>query len=311
MKRDVGKCDKCRRSFDYQIIHNGFNDTAYAYCDLCGTTMFVGGWDDTRQPAGAPLRIHGPIQPETEKWLQRCTCGGCFRHDAAPRCPHCREPLSAEFATSYIEANAEGTRGGWRWQQSWSGIYCLVIAGRLTKNVWREPADLGGSADQAEPPSPATPRQYDEIRKQAPGSRIRRAMRILLRAIALLCALSVLSTAVFVAQLDSRRIAALYATGTFGVVTLLGWLITFIAGPIAAVQLFRLKQSGRIAGSILFGTMLMYYLAGLLAFRQPGVSRAPILALATFLGLLLAILWSPLAKQTCSWTRSGSPVAGT
>jgi hypothetical protein len=140
VERNVGECEQCRRRFEYRIIHNGFNDTAYAYCDSCGMTTFVGGYGDTRQPVGAPLKIHGPIQAETEEWLQPCTCGGCFRHDAAPRCPHCREPLSAEAATSFIERNAEGTRGGWRWQRSWSGMYCLVIDGRSTKNNWREPA---------------------------------------------------------------------------------------------------------------------------------------------------------------------------
>jgi hypothetical protein len=141
MRPSIGRCDKCRAKYEYQIIHNGFNDTAYAYCDTCGMTTFVGGWDDTGKPATAPLKLHGPIQPETEPWLQPCSCGGRFRHDASPRCPHCSTALSAQAATSFIERNAEGTRSGWRWQRSWSGMYCLIVAGSSTKNNWRAAPD--------------------------------------------------------------------------------------------------------------------------------------------------------------------------
>lgn len=288
MKPDIGECDKCRQTFDYQIIHNGFGDTAYAYCDSCGMTTFVGGWDDTRRPADAPLKIHGPIHPETEAWLQRCTCGGRFRHNAEPRCPHCHERLSAEAATSYIERNAEGTRGGWRWQRSWSGIYCLIIAGRSTKNNWREPAEHVANAGQ-------TP--VEASAATAPGQGV---VRVLLRGVALLSALSVLLTAAFLVRFGSRGIAALHATGIFGMVTLLGWLITFIAGPIAAVQLFRLRQSGRIAAAVLFATMLVYYVVGLLAFRQPGAPRLHVVALSAFLCALLTIVLSPAARRACS-----------
>lgn len=264
-------------------------------------TTLVGGWDDTRQPVDVPLKIHGPIQPETEAWLQRCTCGGLFRHDAAPRCPHCHELLSAEAAVSYIERNAEGTRGGWRWQRNWSGMYCLIIAGRAIKNNWREPAAHVANTDHRPPeaPSAAAAGQSDGSEY---GSRTGtpRLMPLLLRGVALLSALSVVATAAFIAQFGVRGIAALYATGAFGVVTLLGWLITFIAGPIAAVELFRLNQRGRIAAAVLFATMLVYYVVGYLAFRQPGASAERIVALSTFLCLLLALVLSPAAKRTCS-----------
>jgi hypothetical protein len=154
VKQDIGSCDKCHGKFPYQIIHNGFNDTAYAYCDTCGITTFVGGWDDTDKPTDAPLNIHGPILPATEPWLRPCSCGGRFRHNASPHCPLCNAVLSAEAATSFIERNAEGTRSGWRWQRSWSGIYCLIISDRVTKNNWSQVPDnpspsLGTSAPPA------------------------------------------------------------------------------------------------------------------------------------------------------------------
>lgn len=137
-RRDgVGSCAQCRAKFDYMIIHNGFNDTAYAYCDRCGMTALVGGWNDTNKPSDAPLRIHEPIQEETEPWLETCTCSGHFRRDSAPRCPGCGEALSAELATKWIEKNAPGTKVGWRWQRTWTGMYCIVVDGRMVENNWR------------------------------------------------------------------------------------------------------------------------------------------------------------------------------
>jgi hypothetical protein len=62
-----------------------------------------------------------------EQYLKPCDCSGKFRRGATPRCLHCHEQLSAELAASYIEKNAPGTKQGWRWQRSWSALYCVVI----------------------------------------------------------------------------------------------------------------------------------------------------------------------------------------
>lgn len=40
----VGECERCRSTFAYDLIHNGFADTAYAYCDRCGMTALLSGW---------------------------------------------------------------------------------------------------------------------------------------------------------------------------------------------------------------------------------------------------------------------------
>jgi len=39
-----GSCEHCRHEFPYALIHNGFNDSAFAYCDACGTTSILSGW---------------------------------------------------------------------------------------------------------------------------------------------------------------------------------------------------------------------------------------------------------------------------
>jgi len=135
-KVDTGVCEVCRQSFNYLLIHNGFGDTAYAYCDKCGRTAFVSGWSKNI-PVAAKLKLHGPVNPEAEALLAPCSCGGAFRAGATPRCPHCRSPLSAELATVYLEANAPGTAKGWRWQRSWQGLYAIVIDGNSTKDPWR------------------------------------------------------------------------------------------------------------------------------------------------------------------------------
>jgi hypothetical protein len=135
-KDGYGRCEHCRARFEYFLIHNGFGDTAFAYCDRCGMTALVGGWDDVNKPPEAPLRIHGPVPVETEPWLASCGCGGIFHGDASPRCPECSQPLSPQVATAWLEKNAPGTKGGWRWQQCWAGMYCIVINGRSVSNNW-------------------------------------------------------------------------------------------------------------------------------------------------------------------------------
>ena len=143
-----GVCETCRLKFEYSLIHNGFADTAYAYCDRCGTVTLLSGWYENI-PKDAPLRVQGPIEAKTERWLQACACGGTFRRDASPRCPHCNSCLSAELATRYLERNAPGTKKGWRWQRSWLGTYSIVIAGRIVNNNWRDkpltPNDVHGA----------------------------------------------------------------------------------------------------------------------------------------------------------------------
>ena len=132
----AGECESCRGTFAYDLVHNGFADTAYAYCDRCGTTALLSGWHDAI-PTGAPLRIQGPIESETEAWLEPCACGGAFRREASPRCPHCNMVLSPELATRYIERNAPGAKKGWRWQRNWLGMYAIIIEGRVVNNNWR------------------------------------------------------------------------------------------------------------------------------------------------------------------------------
>ena len=85
----LGNCESCGRSFEYDLFHCGFGDMAYAYCDRCGQTALLSGWYK-HIPEGAHLQVHHAIEPRIEPYLQSCACGGAFRADATPRCPHCK-----------------------------------------------------------------------------------------------------------------------------------------------------------------------------------------------------------------------------
>ena len=133
---EEGTCEHCRSQFGYSIIHNDFNNSAFAYCDSCGATAILSECFDGI-PENVSFRPHGPISVKTEQWLQPCNRGGSFKSDASPRCPNCKQLLSAEGAALWIERNAAGTALGWRWQNSWSGVYCVVLENRMVADNWR------------------------------------------------------------------------------------------------------------------------------------------------------------------------------
>jgi hypothetical protein len=134
-KNETGKCDRCGKSFDYYIVHSGFSDSSYAYCDSCGMTALLGLYKTPK--IDIKIEPHQAIAPEIEPFLQECSCGGRFRNGTTPRCPHCHCPLSATEAASFIEAQARGTKKGWRWQGNWSGLYCVIIENRFVRDVWK------------------------------------------------------------------------------------------------------------------------------------------------------------------------------
>jgi hypothetical protein len=92
---------------------------------------------------------------------------------------------------------------------------------------------------------------------------------------------------------------ALLATGAFGLITVFGWALTLAVGPFAAFQLWRLRESGRMAASLLAGFNLLYYVVPPLFSRQ-STSASPKLWLA--IGgnaFLLLLLLSPSARRAC------------
>jgi len=91
----IGLCEDCNKEFAYHLIHNGFNNSSYAYCDKCGMTALL---DLFKTPGGVALLPHQIITPEIEPCLALCACGGSFKATATPRCPNCGQALGAARA---------------------------------------------------------------------------------------------------------------------------------------------------------------------------------------------------------------------
>ena len=140
VSQNQGKCSDCQQTFNYTLAGCGFGDCVYAYCDACGQTAILSLWDK-RMPRLENCPVQQEMCSALEPYVQDCECGGHFRRGSSPRCSHCKLPLSADLAAAYIEANAEGTKKGWRWQRSWSGVYCMVIDNRVVHDNFKA-ADL-------------------------------------------------------------------------------------------------------------------------------------------------------------------------
>jgi hypothetical protein len=112
-------------------VHNGFNSTDYAYCDSCGGIAFFSIY--SRLPG---LKSGDKWPDDWLRWAKPCRCGGQYSRSASPRCPHCCQQLSAEAASEYLERNAPGYSGGWRWQRSWSGLYSIIINDNAVDDPW-------------------------------------------------------------------------------------------------------------------------------------------------------------------------------
>lgn len=134
----TGRCEHCGVTSPYEMVHNGFNDSAFAYCDRCGRVAIVDLVEIERRLGQVPALVT-PLPEEVAEHLASCTCGGSFKGDAPARCPSCHKALSAELAAAWIEAQASGAKGGWRWQRSWPALYALILGERVVFNPWSRP----------------------------------------------------------------------------------------------------------------------------------------------------------------------------
>jgi len=137
-EQKIGKCDKCSKQFTYSLMHCGFGDCSYAYCDICGKTAFFDDYKLPKELKGL-LRysVDSYVIPEQlESFIEKCDCGGHFRHNASPRCPHCKERLSPIEANKYIRSDSPDKKG-WHWQNSWTGIYAITVDGNKINDNWQ------------------------------------------------------------------------------------------------------------------------------------------------------------------------------
>ncbi len=132
---EKGTCESCGLDFEFYLVHNGFNNSAYSYCNACGKTAIL----DVLFYQYDQLGIgSGRIAKNKVQYIANCECGGKFQFESKPRCPHCLEEISAEAASKYINRKSDDPRGEWNWQQDWSGIYCILIEQNVVRNNWKD-----------------------------------------------------------------------------------------------------------------------------------------------------------------------------
>ena len=125
-------------------------------------------------------------------------------------------------------------------------------------------------------------------------------MPLLLRVVAATAAASLILTIWLILQLViPRGIQPLLDTGPLGFLTLAGWAVTLLVGPVAAVQLWRLRRSGRIAALVVFGFGLLYYTVGLIWLRAPQALTGEIGVAMVAHAVPVAILALPAARRAC------------
>ncbi len=130
-----GRCDHCQHEFGYTLIHHGDFDTAYAYCDRCSYSVHLERQLDPIKQLDFLLPYPQRMYEYVEPLLKHCPCGGSFRHFAEPKCPKCRQTLSAR--APYLEENKpDALSAHWQWQRNWNGSYSIVIEAQVVNNWW-------------------------------------------------------------------------------------------------------------------------------------------------------------------------------
>jgi hypothetical protein len=126
-------------------------------------------------------------------------------------------------------------------------------------------------------------------------------MRILLRIIAIIVAVAVILTGIFIVQFSLQGgLGVLVRSGALGLTTIAAWVIILTAGPVAAIQLWRLRRIGLFAAAMLCGIAFAYHVVGLLFLRAPEAPVKPIFGAIVINGLLLCFLVSPAARRGVS-----------
>jgi hypothetical protein len=125
-------------------------------------------------------------------------------------------------------------------------------------------------------------------------------MRIILRLISIVLAImTVLTLALALPFVTAGGLQALLHRGLFGYMTILGWGITMILGPLGSIQLWRFKPIGWLASALVFAFSTIYYAIGVVFFRNPAAPLTPIILQIGYHALFTAILATKSARSTC------------
>jgi len=130
-------------------------------------------------------------------------------------------------------------------------------------------------------------------------------MRTVLRFLAALIWWPIAGTVLLIWRLwHLGSLRALAGNSLFGVATVLGWVFTLALGPVAAIQLWRLQESGRRISLFLSLFALIYYVVSWVYFRDPNTDFFKGGLAVSGNAVFCAILLSPQARRICQRSHS-------
>jgi hypothetical protein len=125
-------------------------------------------------------------------------------------------------------------------------------------------------------------------------------MRILLRLVAGFTLLSVVGTLLLIGAIWHRgAMPLLLQSGAFGLLTVVGWLLTLVAGIPAAVLLWRPTDLGRVAAAITWSSIGLYYVANLMMSNHFGTNYTRVSIYIGVCCAIVALVLSPQARSAC------------
>jgi hypothetical protein len=95
----IYKCPFCHHVIEVnypKVIHAGFSDCGFLYCNKSGDLITWSSYDKTYEslvPGKHPWMLSKKEQALIEGNLIDCPCGGKFTFAAHPRCPNCNAEI--------------------------------------------------------------------------------------------------------------------------------------------------------------------------------------------------------------------------
>jgi len=134
-------------------------------------------------------------------------------------------------------------------------------------------------------------------------------MKTTLRVVAVFLGFFVFRLALSIVQeASSGQLTAWWQSGDIRSDTVCFWVAMLILGPVATVQLWRLRRIGLSAAALLGALWLVLDLYGLFH-RQPGERVEPFIPPLVMTGALVALSVSPAARRACRDDEEGRGVS--
>lgn len=107
------KCPSCVRTIRTKqeyFYHAGFSNMGFLYCSQCTAIFEFSSFNDCYErlfPDKHPWSLTEQEKRKFEKHIKKCPCGGCFRFDALPKCPHCLGSIASLLPDKihFVEVN--------------------------------------------------------------------------------------------------------------------------------------------------------------------------------------------------------------